>query len=108
MALGSLFVLFVSMSLLAILGIVLLFVIKKEAVSDKLLLVLTFYSLIIAFLGASAEPTNFVLQQLLHWGIGFVAVIGAVYRFMTRSQSMSSKIIVSGSLLAGILYTFLF
>lgn len=107
MALGALFLTFAGMSILAIIGTVLLFWMKNKNALDVIMVVMTAYSLVIAYLGASAEPTNFVMQQVMHWVIGFVAIIGASMRFTTKKQSMISKILVAGSTLAGIYTLFL-
>lgn len=107
MALGTLFLVFAGMTMAAIVGIVLLFWIKDKNISDIVLVLLTAYSLIIAYLGAGGEPINFVMQQVIHWLIGFVAVIGTGTRFITKKQSVLSKVLVSVSVIAGIYYTFL-
>ncbi|MBE5962764.1 MAG: hypothetical protein E7256_15535 [Lachnospiraceae bacterium] len=104
MALGLLFVLFVVMIVLGIISTVLLFKVKNSNTSDVILVLMTAYSLLIAYLGANAEPTNFVVQQVMHWVIGFVAVAGTGVRFVTKKQSMLSKILVTISV-AGGLYT---
>ncbi len=107
MALGILFLLFAGMSILAIMGAVLLFWVKNKKASDVILVLMTAYSIVIAFLGADAEPTNFVIQQILHWVVAFVAVVGTGIRFTTKKQSVISKVLVTVSVLAGICGTFL-
>lgn len=107
MALGILFLIFVGMCLAAIVGVVLLFWLKTKKGLDVLLVLLTVYSLVIAFMGASGEPMNYVIQQVIHWLIGSVAIIGTSTRFIAKKQSVISKVLVSISVFAGIYYTFL-
>nr|WP_302599093.1 hypothetical protein [uncultured Cellulosilyticum sp.] len=107
MALGALFLVFAGMSILAIIGTVLLFWVKNKNAVDVIMVLMTAYSLVIAYLGASGEPTNFVMQQIMHWIIGLVAIIGTGLRFTTNKQSIISKVLVAISVLAGIYTTFL-
>ncbi|MBZ0313202.1 hypothetical protein AB2T96_08635 [Clostridium butyricum] len=106
MALGFLFLLFVGMSILAIVGIVLLFVVKKNNTNDVLLVLMTAYSMSIAFLNATAQPTNFVGTQILAWVVGLVAIIGTAITLLTRKHLLISKILVSGSVILGIYFLY--
>lgn len=106
MALGFLFLLFLGMSILAIVGIVLLFVVKKNNTNDVLLVLMTAYSMSIAFLNATAQPTNFVGTQILAWVVGLVAIIGTAITLLTRKHLLISKILVSGSVILGIYFLY--
>lgn len=106
MALGLLFIMLVVMSLLGILGVVLLFWVKNPKASDVILILLTAYSLLIAFEGATSEPVNFVMMQVIHWLVGFVAVIGTAMRFMQKKQTVVSKVLVSISIFGGLYLLF--
>ncbi|WP_455792736.1 hypothetical protein [Clostridium butyricum] len=106
MALGFLFLLFVGMSILAIIGIVLLFVVKKNNTNNVLLVLMTAYSMSIAFLNATAQPTNFVGTQILAWVVGLVAIIGTAITLLTRKHLLISKILVSGSVILGIYFLY--
>ncbi|MDB2151616.1 hypothetical protein [Clostridium butyricum] len=106
MALGFLFLLFIGMSILAIVGIVLLFVVKKNNTNDVLLVLMTAYSMSIAFLNATAQPTNFVGTQILAWVVGLVAIIGTAITLLTRKHLLISKILVSVSVIIGIYFLY--
>lgn len=106
MALGFLFLLFIGMSILAIVGIVLLFVVKKNNTNDVLLVLMTAYSMSIAFLNATAQPTNFVGTQILAWVVGLVAIIGTAITLLTRKHLLISKILVSVSVILGIYFLY--
>ena len=106
MALGFLFLLFVGTSILAIVGIVLLFVVKKNNTNNVLLVLMTAYSMSIAFLNATAQPTNFVGTQILAWVVGLVAIIGTAITLLTRKHLLISKILVSGSVILGIYFLY--
>ncbi|WP_394884455.1 hypothetical protein [Clostridium butyricum] len=106
MALGFLFLLFVGMSILAIVGIVLLFVVKKNNTSDVLLVLMTAYSMSIAYLNATSQPINFIGPQVFAWVVGSIAVIGTGIRFFIKKQLLISKILVSGSVVLGIYFLY--
>lgn len=106
MALGFLFLLFVGMSILAIVGIVLLFVVKKNNTSDVLLVLMTAYSMSIAYLNATSQPINFIGPQVFAWVVGSISVIGTGIRFFTKKQLLISKILVSGSVVLGIYFLY--
>lgn len=97
-----LFLWFIIMSILAIIGTVLLFLVKKGKTVDMLLVLMTAYSISIAFLNAVSLPMNFVSSQILAWVVGLVAVIGTGIRFITKKQLIVSKILVVGSVALGI------
>ncbi|MDC9320638.1 hypothetical protein PSL46_17850, partial [Clostridioides difficile] len=94
------------MSILAIVGIVLLFVVKKNNTNYVLLVLITAYSMSIAFLNATAQPTNFVGTQILAWVVGLVAIIGTAITLLTRKHLLISKILVSGSVILGIYFLY--
>ena len=96
------FLWFLIMSVFAIVGTVLLFLVKKGKTVDMLLVLMTAYSISIAFLNAVSLPMNFVSSQILAWVVGLVAVVGTVIRFVTKKQLPVSKILVAGSVILGI------
>lgn len=101
MALGFLFLTFVIMSVLALIGTVLLFVIKKSNANDVVLVLMAAYSMTIAYLNATAQPTNFVGAQILAWVIGLVAVAAVAGRFICKKQMQVFRILVAGSVIVG-------
>ena len=108
MAIGILFLMFVVMGIISIVGSVLLFILKGEKANNILLVLMTAYSIIIAFISSTAQPSNYVSQQIISWIIAFVAVAGTAYKFITKKQSVISNLMVAASVLGGIGYLFLF
>ena len=64
MALGSLFILFVVMALISILGIVLLLVTKNQMVSNICFFGLLIWCVVLAYLDATSLPTNFIGEKI--------------------------------------------
>lgn len=108
MALGYLALLVIGMGILALVGTILLFVVKSKRASDVIMVLMTFYALVIAYLSATAQPTNFVAQQVVCWVIGMIAVVGTGARFFKKEQSLLSKSLVTASVIGGFVYMFFF
>ena len=106
MALGYLMLLFVGMSIVSIVGTVLLFVLKGKHASDITMVAMTFYALVIAYLNATAQPINFITQQVITWLIGLIAVVGCILYFAKKSSVPLAKGLVAISVAAGIAYLF--
>ncbi|WP_330681130.1 hypothetical protein [Clostridioides difficile] len=83
-----------------------MFVVKKNNTNYVLLVLITAYSMSIAFLNATAQPTNFVGTQILAWVVGLVAIIGTAITLLTRKHLLISKILVSGSVILGIYFLY--
>lgn len=107
MALGYLFLLFAVMGILAIVGTVLLFWVRKNNITDILLVLMTAYSMTIAYMNATAQPMNYVGAQIFAWMIGLVAVVGTGIRYFTKKQLLISRLFVAGSVIAGIYFLYL-
>lgn len=106
MALVLLFLWFVGMSVLAIVGTVLLFLVKKKNANDVILVIMTAYSMSIAYIDAISQPVNFVSTQVLAWVVGLIAVVGTGIRFFTKKQLLISKVLVAGSVIGGIYFLY--
>lgn len=108
MALGYLALLFAGMGILAIVGTILLFVVKSKHASDIVMVLMAFYALVIAYINATAQPSNFIAKQVVCWIIGLVAVAGASMRFFKKEPALLSKALVAASVIGGIAYMFFF
>ena len=78
MALGILMIGFVVMSVISILGLLLMFLVKNRKTTEKVLYFMAGWGMIIAVLGASAQPSNYVIQQLVSWILGFLGIAGVL------------------------------
>lgn len=107
MALGYLTLLFISMSIISIVGTVLLFVLKGNHASNITIVAMTLNACIIAYLNATAQPSNFIAQQVISWLIGLIAVVGCILYFTKKSSVPLAKGLVVISVAAGIAYLFL-
>lgn len=101
MALGFLFLAFIIMSVLALVGTVLLFLVKKQRTNDIILVIMAAYSMTIAYMNATAQPINFVGPQIFAWVVGLVAIGAVAFRFITKKPTQLARILVAASVVIG-------
>lgn len=108
MALGILLLLFIGMSVVSGLGILFLFLMKDHKKRKPILYFLVVWGMLIAFISARSLPINFIMEQVIVWGIGVISVIALfIYlRAKTKFQYYISYILVTGSVVIGILKLF--
>ena len=102
MALGYLFLGFIGMSTLALAGIIALFILKEGTVYNTILILLTVFSLLIAFLSANAQPINFTTARIIVWAIGLVSIVGLGMHFISKKPLIASRLLISASVVLGI------
>ena len=109
MALGSLLILFVSMSVISILGIGLLYLLKDEKKKRVVFYALAVWGMLISAFSATSQPTNMVYQQLIAWGFGFLSVIGILVNVKAKNDASYNiaRILVVLSVVLGVLKLFL-
>ena len=61
MALGILLILFIVMSLISILGLILMYSVKSEGAKKGTFYAMAVWGMIIAVLGATSAPTNWII-----------------------------------------------
>ena len=76
MALGLLMIMFVAMSVISIGGVILLFLLRNEKVKKGIYYFMTAWAMFVAIYSATGMPVNYVMQQVIAWGIGFLSVAG--------------------------------
>ncbi len=108
MALGYLVLAFIISGVLAIIGTILLLIIKKKRPVDILMVLMTAFSILTAYLNATSQPSNFIAEQITAWLIGLIAVGGLGLRFVKKEQILLSKLLVIGSTIVGVVYLYFF
>ncbi len=108
MTIGIYFLLFAAMGAAAVIGSVLLFLIRQEKANDVILVLMTAYSLVIALISATALPYNYTFRQAVCWIIGLTAVAGAGIYLGTKKKAVWGQAVVAVSVLAGMANLFLF
>ena len=107
MALGLLLILFIFLSAVGGVGIIFLFWVQNPEKKKWILYLLALLGMAIDFLNASSLPSNYVAQQIAAWGIGFLSVASLLMHISGRpGLRLPSQILVSLSVIGGILYLF--
>ncbi|WP_072524205.1 hypothetical protein [Clostridium sp. Marseille-P3244] len=109
MALGILSILFVGMSVISIIGLLAMYLLKGERAKAVAFYIMSVWGMAVSALAAVSLPTNYTGQRLFVWGLGFLSVIALILHIRTRSKSVRliSYILVTFSIIAGILKLFL-
>lgn len=109
MGIGLIMILFVGMSVISILGLILLLLMKSETAKRRLFYFLCAWGMGIAVLSAFSLPSNWMGQQILVWGIGFLSVAAVVVHMTAKKnyQYLAAYCLVAVSCLGGILKMFL-
>lgn len=108
MALGMLMILFIAMMVISGLGIAFLFMVKNKKGKNILLYAMAIWAMIIAIMNATAQPSNFLMEQMIAWAIGFVAVIALVIKIKKPEKMMLAQSMVALSIVGGMLDLFSF
>ncbi|GAB6169570.1 hypothetical protein JCM1393_20300 [Clostridium carnis] len=107
MALGYLFILFIFMTVVSLLGVFLLYFLKNKTGKNIIFYGLVIWSMLIAYLNATSLPTNFLVEQFIAWGFGFVSIIAIIIKVKNPEKTTIPYILVTASTLIG-LYTLFF
>ena len=110
MALGILFLMFVSMSVISVLGILLMFLLKEGGMKKGIFYFMAVWGMLISAWEATSLPTNYIAQQMIAWAFGILSVIGLVVHIRAKGKQhiTISYILVTVSVVAGMLKLFLF
>lgn len=103
-----LLILFVILAVGCGLGISLLYLLKTQKSKNIIFYFLGVWSMLIAFFNATGLPSNYIMSQLLAWGIGFIAVIAIIIKLKSPKNIKLAYLLVSLSALLGLIDLFFF
>lgn len=103
-----LLILFIVLAVGSGLGISLLYLLKNPKAKNALFYFLGVWSMLIAFLNATSLPSNYFLEQVIAWAIGFIAIIAILIKILKPSKVKIAYLLVSVSALAGLFDLFFF
>ena len=106
MALGFLLVFFIIIFIIAFTCVILLFASKRRKINRIMIWISTIFSLFIAFISATSLPSNYKTEQYIAWGFGGFACIGLLYHY--KRQDLIAKILISISIILGVIQLFFF
>lgn len=108
MALGFLMIMFVAMSVISIGGVILLFLLRNEKVKKGIYYFMTAWAMFVAICSATGMPVNYVMQQVIAWGIGFLSVAGLLVYLKGRTDTAKivAYALAAASAIGGVLYMF--
>lgn len=103
-----LLIIFIVLAVVSGLGIAFLYLSKNTKVKTGIFYFLCVWSMIISYINATGLPSNYVVQQLIAWSFGFLAVLAIIVKVKTPSKPSLPNLIVTASLLCGLIDLFFF
>ena len=109
MALGLLMILFIVMSVISVVGLSLLYLMKNPGARQVIFYIMAVWGMIIAVISATSLPTNYTLERLITWAIGFLSVAASVVHIRSEEDKarMAARLLVTISVAGGIIKLFL-
>ena len=109
MALGIYMILFIAMSVITVVGLSLLYLMKSPGARQVVFYTMAVWGMFVAVISAIGLPTNYTMERLITWAIGFLSVAGiVVYIRSTEDKArMAARILVTISVAGGIVKLFL-
>lgn len=101
-----LLILFVVLAVVSGLGISLLYLLKNQKAKNALFYFVAVWSMLIAVINATSLPSNYILEQIIAWGIGFLAVIAIVVKVVKPAKVNVAYLLASASAILGLLDLF--
>lgn len=102
-------ILFIVMSAVSVVGISLLYLMKSPRAQQVIFYIMAVWGMFIAAYGATGLPTNYTLERLITWAIGFLSVAGIVLHIRSSEDKarMAARLLVTISVAGGIIKLFL-
>ena len=110
MALGVLSLLFKGIGVISVLGVTFLYLTKNQNVKKRLFYFLAAWSMLVAAISATSFPSNYIIKQIVAWGIGFLSVIGIVIYIKSNTPKayQVAQGLVTASVIIGVANLFFF
>lgn len=109
MALGILMILFLGMSVFSVVGLSFLYLMKSPGARQVIFYIMAVWGMVIAVISATSLPTNYTLERLITWAIGFLSVAGIVLHIRSAEDKarIAARLLVTVSVAGGIIKLFL-
>lgn len=108
-SLDQILVVFIGLSVISIVGIIFLFLLKNEKQKTIVFYLLSVLGMVISYMNATSIPRDFVGEQVIAWGLGFLSVIAVLLKITGKTEKRFNvaKVLTVVSVLGGIAHLFL-
>ena len=104
MALGHLGILYVSLIVLSIIGIVMIYIKKgNDITGNGIFSAVSLLGLIISWFNYTALPSNYTGSRIIALGWGILALIAAIMKFTSKDKGSVARFILILSVLGGLI-----
>lgn len=102
-----LLIMFIIMAIISILGISILYLTQNTKNKNIIFYFLSVWSIFVTFISTTSLPTNFIVEQIISLSFGFLAIVAVIIKIKKPEKSSFSYILVSISIVLGLLDLFL-
>ncbi|MDU4892097.1 MAG: hypothetical protein E6344_02265 [Clostridium sp.] len=103
-----LLIMFIVLAVASGLGIAFLYLSKNPKTKTIFFYFTAVLSMLIALLNATSQPSNYIMEQLISWAFGFLAVISIIIKVKNPQKTSLANLLVTISILCGLTYLFFF
>lgn len=107
MALGLMGILFMALGGLALVSVILLFLNNgKYADNNGLFIAIVVFSLVVAWLTFSSQPSNYIFQKIIAALWGIMALVSLALKHNMKDNTMIARVLLCISILGSIIQLF--
>lgn len=103
-----LLIMFITMAIVSALGVSMLYLSKNPKIKNALFYFLSVWALFITVINITGLPTNFIVDKLIALLFGCLSVVSVIIKIKQPDKLSLSYLLVSVSVLLGLLDLFLF
>lgn len=95
MALGYLFILYIVMIVISGLGIGFLCLSKNAVIKNICFYGLVVWGIIVAYMGVTSQPTNFIAERMFFVATGALALIGVLVKHAVKAETIAKILVIA-------------
>lgn len=108
-ALAFLLILFIILSIVSVVGIIFLFLTKNSNIKRGVLYFLSVLGMIIAYMNATSNASNYISNQLVAWAFGFLSIAAIILQLVKKTDKtlLISSLLTTASVVFSMVDLFL-
>lgn len=103
-----LLIMFIIMAIVSVLGISMLYLTQNIKKKNFIFYFLIAWSVFVTFINVTSLPTNFITDKFIALFFGFLAILSVIIKVKKPDKLSLSNLLISSSILLGLLDLFLF
>lgn len=103
-----LLILFIALAILSGIGVAFLYISKNSKTKNLTFYCLILLSLIITALNVTSLPSNYLMERIIAMVLGAIALPGLIIKLKAPQKTSTADLLVTVSVLGGLIYLFFF